>query len=395
MTLRSLPLAVLLLSLPAFAAAQPGAAAPAEGSRATQEQLKTIDGALAQASAIVKDLESMATGGVDGTGCPPSFSISDYMRDMREKKNAKITGDDIRDEDGKGPKLDWQFFYLCRAVATNSPESCAEADSITPKTLKRGTNYREGLQNPNAMTEDQALAMQSSSSYAGKCRFYYYQSRLTQAYISKDPKFMQICDAAAPHLASIPSPQAADPVCRAMRAYTGDPEAFVRALNGAVSQPFKREYALGVLDEMTAKPGACAKISRPYSHRLCEETSAYRSALAAKKSAVCGRRGLCRVLMGEPKFACELYLRDVKKEACGLVYSKSFLETRAASFKTLTDQIQTYLGGSGAGLGDVKDLKAFNARLDRLFQLRRRFQQASDAIAPEVVRASGKKRARR
>lgn len=362
------------------------------------EQVKLLDENLRQAESIVLDMESIAKGGVDGTGCPPSFTVREYMQDLRSRRSSKETGDDILDSDSTrkedgGAKIEWQFYYLCQALATKNPGACAEAASVTPKTLNREVSYKSGLQDPNAISTEQALAMQQSQSYQGKCTISYYQERVRAAYVAKAPNFMDVCREGVSRMTEVKDAASAEAVCRALRDYNGDPEPFVAAMQSGVAHPLKREFVLGVVREMTVAPGSCASLPREYYRRLCREQEEYRQALAAKSAASC-RGGICRVLMGEPLIACESYSKKFRASACTQHYAAEFAAGRGRTFKSYADQIEKTLNSSDAGVGDPKTMKEFNARIDRLYELRDRFDRAGDKINPGAARkapAAGKK----
>jgi hypothetical protein len=349
------------------------------------DQLKVLDEALSKANAIVVDVESMTKG--DGTGCPASFTVREYMEDLRAKRTSKQTGDDLVDQDSGrkedgGAKLEWQFYYLCEALATKNVAACAEAGSVTPKTLNRNTSMKAGLQDPNAITDDAALQMQQSQSYEGKCSNSFYQERTRGAFIGKSPQFMELCKQSLSHMTPLKSPASAEPICSAWQAYNGDPQPFVNAIQAGVAHPLKREYALGIVSEMTVAPGVCSGLEREYYRRLCREQEDYRKALTTKNASAC-RGGICRVLMGEGLVACESYARKFKAGACTQHYAADFVEAREKDFKRYADQVEGFLSSADSGIGDPKQLKEFNARLDKLYELRDRFDRAADAVAPK------------
>jgi hypothetical protein len=382
-------------SAPKPPSAMPGAAVAVTGSSAppaplTPDQLKALDSGLAEAEGIVLDLESIASGGVDGTGCPPSFTVRDYMLDLRARRGSKETGDDIMDSDAShkedaGPKLDWQFYYVCEALATRNPASCAEASSVTPKTLHRDVTYREGLQDPNAISEDQALKLQQSQSYEGKCVNSFYQERARAAYLSKASNFLDVCRDALPRMTQPKDDAGSVAICKAWRDYNGNPEPFIAALQAGLAHPLKRAFALDIVREMTVAPGACAALPREYYRRMCREQEDFRKALEGRNKDLC-RTGICRVLMGDGQAACEAYGKKFRAAACTQRYAVSFLDSRAGSFKAITEQLDKAMAASDAGIGDPKALKAFNARLDKLYDLRDRFTRASEKINPGSTR---------
>jgi len=362
-----------------------GASAPL-----SPEQIKALDENMRQAETIVLDMESIAKGGVDGTGCPPSFTVREYMQDLRSRGSSKETGDDILDSDAthkedSGAKIEWQFYFLCQALATRNPGACAEASAVTPKTLNREVSYKSGLQDPNAMSTEQALAMEQSQSYQGKCTISYYQERVRAAYTAKAPNFMDVCREGVSRLTEVKDAASGESVCRALRDYSGDPEPFVAAMQAGVAHPLKREFVLGALREMTVAPGTCASLPREYYRRLCREQEEYRQALAAKSAAPC-RGGICRVLMGDGLIACDSYSKKFRAAACTQHYAAEFAAGRARTFKSYADQIEKTLSASDSGLGDPKAMKEFNARIDRLYDLRDRFDRAADKINPGAAR---------
>lgn len=358
----------------------------------TPDQLKALDSSLAQAESIVLDLESIASGGVDGTGCPPSFTVRDYMQDLRSRRTSKETGDDIIDSDSthkedSGAKAEWQFFYACQALATRNPAACAEAGSVVPKTVNKNVDYKAGLQDPNAMPEDKALAMQQAQSYEGKCVNSFYQERARAAYVSKAANFVDVCRESLPHLAEVKDAPSAEAICRAWQSYSGTPEPFIAAMQSGLKNPLKREYALNVIREMTVAPGACAAQSRESARRMCREMEDFRSAFASKNKDAC-KNGICRVLMGDGQGACESYSKKFRAAACNQHYATTFASSREGTFKSVTDGIEKSLGASDAGIGDPKALKEFNARLDKLYDLKDRFTRASVKINPGSAKKS-------
>lgn len=362
----------------------------------TPEQLRTIDDSLSKAEVFVLDAESVAKGGGDGSGCPAGFTVREYMQDMRAKRISKQTGDDLLTGEKAamsegGAKLEWQLYYLCQAIAMKNPMACADAASVSAKTLNRDIALKSGLQDPNAMSEEEVLQKLSSQNYDGKCTISYYQETARAAFLSKSPKFLDICKQAAPRISDLKDPAASEAMCRAWQGYNGDPDPFVRAIEGGVAHPLKRDFALGVVREMTVAPGVCATLKREYDRRLCREQEDFRKAAAAHDAGQC-RGGICRVLMGDGLAACESFARKFKPDACTQVYAGDFVASREKSFKALADQIETFLGGSDAGMGNLKQLKELNARLDRLYDLRDRFDRAAETVAPKKIPAPAAKK---
>lgn len=367
----------------------PGSQAP---SQVGPEQLKQVDATLRQAEDIVLDVESMARGGSDGSGCPASFTVRAYMEDIRAKRLSKEAGDDLIDsadgaKEDSGPKLAWQFYYVCEALAAKNPAACAEADSVKPKTLNRSVNYKQGLQNPDAMSEEQALQMQQSQSYQGKCVNAYHLQSARAAYVARSPQFMDVCKQAVPHFAEVKDPASGEAMCRAWRDYNGDAGPFIAAIQAGVAHPLKREYALGVVREMTVAEGVCSTLDREYFRRACKEMEDYRAAFQAKDAGRC-RTGVCRVLMGQGAAACESYGKQFRASACTQRYAADFVAGREKSFKAYADQVESALG-EGAGLGAAKQLKEINARLDKLYDLRARFDRAADSVVPKTAPRKG------
>lgn len=342
--------------------------APASGGEAAgPERLKLLAKALDKAEEIVAGVELTASGGADGSGCPPDFVMSDYLRDSGTDGFAKILGPSL------GLPDELRYYLVCRALAANDPNACAAAAGAPPM-ASSGALLHQGSEGNGASSP--AVV----PTYEAACRESYYQARLSQAYLSRDPRFAQICAAAVPHLANFRSPAAIADACRAMFAYDGkDPEPFVRAVQAGVVPSLKRAYALSVLAEMTARPGSCAGASEAYGRTVCGQVVAYGLALKARRASKCDG-GICRALMGLPAATCEPYATQLKKRVCGPFYTRRYLAAKKAEFKTLTDQVEVFLSGSSEGLGGVADLKRFNALVNRLSDLRARFSVAERRI---------------
>ncbi|PNB46253.1 hypothetical protein C1X29_28345, partial [Pseudomonas sp. GW456-12-10-14-LB2] len=90
-----------------------------------------------------------------------------------------------------------------------------------------------------------------------------------------------------PHFAEVKDPASGEAMCRAWRDYAGDPGPFIAAIEAGVAHPLKREYALGVVREMTVAEGVCSTLDREYFRRACKEMEDYRAALQAKDAGRC------------------------------------------------------------------------------------------------------------
>jgi len=171
-----------------------------------------------------------------------------------------------------------------------------------------------------------------------------------------------------------PDPKALRKFCQAMADYRGDPAPVLAA------NPSPRDAAERELHDMLGdKP--CASDPVELSRDICEERVKFRAAFAKKSAAGCGDGGICRVLMGEPAVACEIYAAEFKKQACREIYAPRYAADQSWAFTGLVDPVVASL--SNAALGDAKAEAEVSRRLDAVFALRERMEAAARRIFPK------------
>lgn len=340
------------------------------------DQLKVLDEALSKAGAIVADVESMAKGSLDGTGCPPSFSVHSYLQDLHGHRFAKEFGNDIPDADGldgrhqdasASTKTDWQLYFLCGALASHTSVACSDAAALP------FSSYDNGL--PKDWT------------YADECAESYRAQLAETKYLAKAPDFLGACKEYLTHLKGKASPAnggSFDAICAAWRDSSGDARGLATVIQHNLNPSVPIKDAVYIAQEMLTSPNFCSSVQQswPYQGRICQERQDYRKALAAKDKGLC-HGALCRVMMGDGAVACEVYAKKFKTAACSRIYSAEYLTAAETNFKHYADQVDAALGGSEPAVGNPKLLKEFNSRLDKLYDLRDRFDKASQTISPK------------
>jgi hypothetical protein len=319
-------------------------------------QLAAIDTALKQAQMVILEAEAVGNG-VDG-GCPPGASMRQYMQDLRAKRLPLSTEELIfgigsntssrPKSDETGPRLDRRLYYVCLALATKSSGPCGDLDVFT--------------QNPGSTPD--------MHGYGDQCRDEYNRDRVRVGWITGDPDTVKYCREY--------QPQATDAECRAFQNGLVDRTPLIRYMERTYHE--SPEDADRAAREMTLVPGVCEELKFSHSQVLCRAMADYRDAYKAKNAAQC-KTPVCRALMGQGASACEDYASKFKPLICKH-YQADYIAGREKYFNGVLDRVQTFLNESDAGVGNIDELKAFNARLDSLYELRERFYRVFYKLSP-------------
>lgn len=367
--------ALILAAAPAvaFAAApppaasvpvSPGTAAP----RPTADPLKAVDADLLKCEDLAAQLERAQTDRAKGTGCPPGVRAGDLASDLRGGKLAKLLGGTLPEENGA--QRDWQVYHVCRALAASDPGPCVDAGAIAAP----GVDYIGASKKP--------------VTYRENCEIAYYQTRAEVAAIRKDPRFMDVCREALPHLAPFKDDAAVAALCIAWRDDAGGSrEGMVAALQAGLARPMSREYAVDAVREISADPSYCGKVSDDYLVETCRETASFRLALAASDAGKC-RGGLCRALMGQGAAACDPYAKTFLRVACTQDYANDYARDVRKRFEDIAGKAESDLTALDAGASGPRELAEIGSRLDRLYDLRARLDRAAAAYAPLAAHAA-------
>ncbi len=351
-----------LAAASASAAGAPPFLAPAVSGPFTPAQQATVDAALTRAETVTEDMEALASGAADGSGCPKNATVRDISADYKAGKFAKGTAGEIHNLIGKDPDR-WEMANVCLAYARKDAQICS--DMIAPDHDVDPVDIND---HPLDFTR-------------GRCRSFARILPVYRAYDAKDPGFVDLCAGLASNFDGLTSPAALRKACSALAVYNGDPEPFITAYTAAVNPPPSRNEAMENLQKLTADPKLCDKFIYASQKEVCKERVSFQRAAASKNKAAC-RGALCRVMMGDPASACETYAADVKKAICRASYLPGYVDDQTRAFQLLSDQVVTALANEG--LDDQASLRAVNQRLDRLFALRARMDDAVARVAPKA-----------
>ncbi|MFI5346165.1 MAG: hypothetical protein ACHQ51_07305 [Elusimicrobiota bacterium] len=353
---------------PAFAAgpaAPPSPAAPAVG-EFTPSQQATVDAAIARARALTEEMESLAAGGADGSNCPKGVTVKEISEDYKANRFSKGINGEIRRLVGKDSD-GWEMANACSAYASKNPAQCSSM---------LASDYDE---DPKDLPDHPLDFMR------GRCGAFAKILPVYRAYDAKDPAFVEACVGLAPSFDGLTSPDALRKACQALADYKGDPEPFIAAYSAAVNPTPSRTEAMDNLQKLTGDQKLCDKYIYSVQREVCKERGSFQRASASKSKGAC-RGALCRVMMGEPAGACETYAADVKKAICRVAYLPAYVDDQTRAFQGLSDQVVAAV--SNAGLTDLAALKEVNQRLDHVFALRARFDDAANKIAPKAPPAN-------
>jgi hypothetical protein len=343
---------------------------------ALENAAKTVDLLLGQAALAVGELETTAKGGPDGTGCPPGFSIESYARDAKAKRSVKELGADIPDQGG-AIKNDYQYYAVCRALAAGIESPCASLlEIVAQPPQKNRTLYATGAAAPTQG------AFQERVSEKDRCVDSFRVHRVKIAFVARDARFMEECREAAPSMPPFKSPDAQETFCAAWSsARVGATDGLAAAIMGGVKTPLKPEFARDAAREMVSDPAWCADDAGDDQKRACRELNDYREALAKKSPDAC-KGGLCRMLMGGGPRACEPYAAKLKKAVCTSVYQAGFAADRGEAAEKSLKTAEAIILRAAPRAPKLADARGFLERLDRVYELRDRAFNATEALGP-------------
>ncbi|MDE2140838.1 MAG: hypothetical protein KGL74_13555 [Elusimicrobia bacterium] len=367
-TCRRAAIAALCVPL-ILASAASAAPAPAPAVSAlvpvTAEQLKSVDGQIAAAESIVVGVENLSKGGADGSFCPDGVSAATISRDMKIPGLkgaggilAAAVGNDSKDYDTSN----WERYYICRAVATRSPDVCRMEASNEPPNMVTHAHPEQTAQD-RCMSWPPALTM--------------YRDLVT-----KNPAFIAECETV--HASErqrggkFETPAARRRFCRAMFAYDGNPEPVVAAAPAGAA----RAEILHMISVAFGDPKLCPTLGYKTDQDLCREYASFVVARSSGKESDC-YGGLCRVLLGKPVSACEDYMRDIRRKACKAVYAPRYADEQARKFDAVLRQVS---GALKNATGDAATLAGINERLDKIYALKDRLIAAGEKIMPKKMK---------
>lgn len=356
-------------------AAAPAPGAPAVEGVGSSQAMAQADNLLMQAEKEVLLMEGVSKG---GENCPPGFTFSQMIADIR---SGKLQGGEIENLSQGAGRAESRLYFVCQAVAGRSPKACDDAGLFQPKDGKGASSQpRQGAPGAPGV---------NYSSYQGSCVAFFHSVRTRAAYLSRDPQFLSYCREAAPYAAPFRDGAAVEMACKAYQGNAGDPRALAAMLPGALSRPVPPEFALQASREMLVDPTVCASVQDDMDRALCGELADYRKALAGRSIKAC-RGGLCQMLMGAGAGACESYAAGLKKVACTRRYGGDYAGDRQRLLEQQLGLVEKLLAGGELTAVDLRTAKAFTARLDKLYELRDRSTRALDAVAPKRLPSKSK-----
>ena len=351
------------------------ASGPADTATASVAESTTrADLLLNDAEVWVAELEKTVKGGKDGSGCPPNFSMRNYLHDKKERRGEKELGANIPDSGA----THWEFGLVCRALAAKSVEPCAEASDVV--------RYADGA--GSTTKKDKPLSNGGRvelSTQKDKCIASYQLMRAKIAYVAHDPNFMALCRDTAQAIPPAKSPAAMDAICTAWKNTTQDTSALVSAIVSGMRTPLKPEFARETAGEIISDPAMCAGGNRDQSLE-CNEVNDYRSALGKKASC---RGGLCRMLTGEGAGACDSYDLELKKYVCSNFYRAKYSAERGPIIEERLRLAEALIASLSSRVSDIREAQGFTDRLDRVYALRDRLTQAT-AVLGKLGKSIGK-----
>lgn len=287
---------------------------------------------------------------------------------LRGRSLAKTMGGDL--PEAGGVKRDWLVYHVCLALAAGKPAPCAGADAIAAKGGRYTGPVRSALSNRT------------------NCEIAYQQTRVVAAWMRRDPRFMDACLDAAPHLGDFRDGAAVEALCAAWRDDAGGAhDAVLSALAAGLRVSPGREYLRGVVQELFPEPKTCTALGEDYLAVTCGELSDYRAAVAAGAGRC--RGGICRVLAGAGPEACRDYTKSFMRAACAQGYASDFNAVQRRDFEELAAAAEKVLVGLDSAAGSKVELEQVGIRLDRLFALRARIDEASALYAPLSAPSAG------
>ncbi len=287
----------------------------------------SADAVLSSAAAVVAELETVASGGVDGTGCPAGVTAEAISRDLR--------GGAFKDLEGElqkaiGDTSRWERYHVCLAVARKDVGVCRAMASVepemTPEELERHARMLE------VTTQD-------------RCVGYATEFMLYRLLADRVPAFVDGCVAAPEHKRLASSPAALRRFCRALLAYDGDPAPLRAALPPGVDA----DRLPQIVSEVFGDEKQCPTLQYEKDRDFCREHVSFLRRHASGKASDC-YGGLCRVLAGEPETACEGYVRGIRAEACRTVYAPVWAKEQSRRFEALADAVPKERAEAVAGL---------------------------------------------
>jgi hypothetical protein len=359
------------LPLSALAASAPGAAPKTDSApqalppahAMTEADLAAIDGDISVAEALTREMESLAKGGPDGSGCPVNLDSRSFHDNLKRDLKSGPLLKEIFGKAGKAAdKSAWSLYYLCLAIATKDVGVCADLPTLDFTPAPAGAP----MKNKNSQSDCAAIAQ---------------IVQLYRAYDSSAPGFLDTCVSAATKAeeGGWASPAALRGMCRAVSDYKGNPESFIAAARAARRPSPSSAEALQLLQEITGDPKACAGADSDFAAAFCRERVDARKAAQAKDPKLCGG-GLCSVMIGGPAGACDGYKAEIRKSACKAYFTPRYAAESTKAFTRLQEKVTAALNGSNQN--DLKLAKAVNERLEKLYALRGRFDAAATVVAP-------------
>lgn len=380
-------------------AAQGAAETRAPAGPSVAEATAKADVLLAESEIWIAELEHAVKGGNDGSGCPPNFNLRSYLRDKKEKKISKTIGDEIPAQDNRA-KAEWDFYFVCNALATKNTAACAELADQT----RDQSNLGDGTSNVTYNTEKDM------------CGGIYSRMRVKIAAVARDPKFMDVCrEMVQQWWPPMKSPASVDAICTAWqasrqgnsdeedaraseeqsgRAERGtaaeeqEPPALVArvkdivtAISNGLKSPLKPDQVRNLAYESISNPFWFAGASEEVSKLGHQEVNDYRLALAKKDSKSC-KGGLCRMLMTGSAASCEQYAVKVKKQVCARYYRTKFADDRGPLIEERLKLAEALVAGAAGKVVDLREAQAFSERLDRVYSLRDRLTTAIRVLGP-------------
>lgn len=380
-------------SAPGPGAAQGAAETRASAGASAAEAAAKADVLLTESEVWISELESAVKGGNDGSGCPSNFNLRAYLRDKKEKKISKSIGDTIPAQDSRA-KAEWDFHFVCNALAAKNPASCSE---LADHSRLQGA------------VGDGSMPHASFNTEKDMCTAVYSRMRVKIAASTRDPKFMDVCrDMVQAWWPTMKSPASVDAICsawqisrqgnsdeedargaekqaRAKRAAGAEQQVppaiaarvkgLVTAISNGVKMPLNHENAEGLAFESVFGSFWFSSGDEEMSKLSHQELSDYVAAFAKKDANSC-KGGMCRMLMVGSAASCDQYAVKVKKQVCARYYRGKFSDDRGPLIEERLKLAEALVSGATGKVGNLREAQAFTERIDRIYALRGRLTSA-------------------
>ncbi len=375
-------------------------AARAEG--ACPDSLPAVDQRLGKAEALLEDLEESV--GLPAPSrspleeCLARFSVDSFLKDLSEGRLPESLAWSL------GPKtsaLLWRHYRL-KAFEAGDPGLCGPLKALP---------YRR----------DRFYDTPAPGDGDWSCRSNYYDMAFARSLIAQSPDFASVCRERIANDVPELEPQAGE-LCALIRERRREPEAVcarfnihhLRASRHATQIEEFADWAENVcpalLKALAGDESLCPKARHDYSgdkqdDQDCFAYAAFSRAFNAKDLSLCGRRELCRLMMGERGLS-KPYAEALRGPLCELLAKalppapspqdrayethRRFGE-KGGKLMTLLSESHNLLLAADARMADTGPEAAFllDAREERIARLRERYLKLKGRLPPLSASSGG------